>query len=90
VQAAPVQIGEMIEGKYRVEGVLGQGAMGIVLRARHVLLDHDVAVKVLHAAGHGDAELRFFREARIAGKLRSEYAARVMDTGTLEEAHATS
>ncbi len=86
MQDVPVRIGEIIDGKYRVEGVLGQGAIGIVLRARHVLLDHPFAIKVLFTGGPTTSlhEARFTREARVSAKLRTEHAIRVHDTGVLE------
>ena len=42
---APVQPGEVLAGKYRVERVLGVGGMGVVVAAMHVHLDQRVALK---------------------------------------------
>ncbi|HEX8790173.1 MAG TPA: serine/threonine-protein kinase [Polyangiaceae bacterium] len=85
VQSAPSQ-GDLIDGKYRVDRVLGQGAMGSVVAARHTLLDTDVAVKVLSSEllRHDKAVERFMREARAVARLKSEHVARVMDVGALE------
>ncbi|MCX5744192.1 MAG: protein kinase [Proteobacteria bacterium] len=59
--------------------------MGVVVRATHLQLGEAVAIKVLREGSlDDDARLRFLREARAAGKLRSEHVARVMDVGTLE------
>jgi serine/threonine-protein kinase len=77
----------MLAGKYRVDRVLGQGGMGVVVAATHTQLDQKVAVKFLlpDAAEHGQAKERFLREARAAVKIQSEFVARVIDVGTLEE-----
>jgi serine/threonine protein kinase len=74
--------GEIIEGKYRVEKILGEGGMGVVLAAHHELLDQRVAVKVLTATDE-KAISRFSFEARSTARLKSEHVARVMDVGSL-------
>jgi serine/threonine-protein kinase len=81
----PVREGELLAGKYRVERVLGEGGMGIVVAAHHETLDHKVAIKFLReeALGNQEAVARFLREARAAAKLKSEHAAKVLDVGTL-------
>ena len=78
--------GDLIDGKYRVERVLGAGAMGSVVAAYHTLLDLDVAVKVLSSEllRHEKSVERFMREARAVARLKSEHVARVMDVGTLD------
>jgi serine/threonine-protein kinase len=74
--------GEIIEGKYRVEKILGEGGMGVVLAAHHELLDQRVAVKVLTATDE-KAISRFSFEAQSTARLKSEHVARVMDVGAL-------
>ncbi|HKY40479.1 MAG TPA: protein kinase [Polyangiaceae bacterium] len=83
---APVQEGDVLAGKYRVEKVLGFGGMGVVVSAFRGDLEQRVAVKFLsqQAAERPDAAERFRREARAAAKIRSEHVARVLDVGTLE------
>ncbi|MGH7438680.1 MAG: serine/threonine-protein kinase [Polyangiaceae bacterium] len=82
---APPRAGTVIAGKYRVEGVIGEGGMGTVLVARHEILDIRVAVKVLSAELSHQPNLvaRFLQEARAVARLKSEHVARVMDVGTL-------
>jgi serine/threonine-protein kinase len=77
--------GAVIGGKYRVERVLGQGGMGVVVAARHAQLGHEVAIKLLlpEVLGVGDAVERFLREARAVVRLRSEHVVRVFDVDTL-------
>jgi serine/threonine-protein kinase len=78
--------GTILAGKYRVDGVLGEGGMGIVVRAHHEVLHQQVALKFLTgaAATNGDAVERFLRDARAAVKIQSEHVARIIDVGTLD------
>jgi serine/threonine-protein kinase len=78
-------IGSVIEGKYRVERILGQGAMGVVLAATHLELDQRVAIKVLQSSQteRDDGARRFLREARACVKIQSEHVVRVLDVGRL-------
>lgn len=82
----PARPGDILLGKYRVERVLGQGGMGIVVAARHVELGQLYAIKFLlpDVLDHDDAIERFLREARAAAQLRSEHVARVHDVGRME------
>jgi eukaryotic-like serine/threonine-protein kinase len=80
------QRGDLIAGKYQVEEMLGQGGMGAVVAARHLVLRQRVALKFLLPAGlrlPGACE-RFLREAQAAAALQSEHVARVHDVGALE------
>jgi len=81
-----VQEGQILAGKFRIERVLGQGGMGIVVAATHLQLDERVALKFLlpEALVNPEAVERFAREARAAVKIKSEHVARVSDVGTLE------
>ncbi|WP_437580109.1 serine/threonine-protein kinase [Sorangium sp. So ce887] len=82
----PIAPGDVLLGKYRVENVLGRGAMGLVVAARHLALDDRVAIKVLLPRYVQDAEVlqRFLREGRAAVRIRSPHVVRVTDVGTLE------
>ncbi len=83
---APVEVGQILAGKYRIDRVLGAGGMGVVVAATHVHLDQRVAIKFLLPAALANADVvaRFQREARAAVKIQSEHVARVIDVGTLE------
>jgi serine/threonine-protein kinase len=85
-QATPTVPGSILAGKYRVERIIGQGGMGVVVVARHIVLDERVALKFLlpEYATHPEASTRFLREAQAAVKIKSEHVARVSDVGTLE------
>src|SRR5690349_14436231 len=78
--------GDILAGKFRIDRVLGQGGMGVVVAAEHTTLRQKVAVKFLlpEAMARADACDRFLREARAAVAIRSEHVARVTDVGTLE------
>jgi eukaryotic-like serine/threonine-protein kinase len=81
-----VSEGQILAGKYRIERVLGRGAMGLVVAATHLQLGERVALKFLlpEALENRDSVARFEREARAAVKIKSEHVARVSDVGTLE------
>lgn len=77
-------LGEVVDDKYRIEGLIGEGAMGSVYRAQHVFLGHRVALKVLRASADSEElRFRFFREARATMALRSEHIVRVFDLGII-------
>jgi serine/threonine protein kinase len=81
-----VTIGEVVADKYRVERLIGEGGMGVVVAARHLQLDTIVALKLLPESSASDPVLveRFVREARAAAKLRSDHVAKMLDVGTLQ------
>jgi serine/threonine protein kinase len=83
----PAQPGDLIAGKYRIEGVLGTGGMGIVYAATHLHLERLVAVKVMRAelTEFPGAVQRLVLEAKLAGRLRSEHVCKVLDVGTLAD-----
>jgi serine/threonine-protein kinase len=76
-------LGHTLDAKYRLEAQLGIGGMGTVYRARHLLIDRPVAVKVLNPRFVEDeaARTRFQREARAAGRLQHTNAVTVTDFG---------
>ncbi len=78
--------GLLVEGKYRVESVIGQGGMGVVVAATHEGLDQRVAIKFLapEAMRSAEAVERFLREAKVAAKVKSDHVARVSDVGRVE------
>ncbi|HVH41689.1 MAG TPA: serine/threonine-protein kinase, partial [Labilithrix sp.] len=78
------KIGDVIADKYRLDKVAGEGGMGIVYAAEHLVLKQRVAVKVLLPDAMTSEAIveRFAREARAAAKIDSEHVARVLDAGT--------
>ena len=84
---SPVEPGQILADKFRVERVLGVGGMGIVLEATHLALKQRVALKFLLPAALADkgAVARFEREARAAVQLKSEHVVKVMDVGRMPD-----
>ncbi len=86
-QTGPLpKVGEVVGGKYKLERLIGKGAMGAVFAARHELLQKQVAIKLMteEHAGTPQAMTRFFNEARAAAGIEGEHVARVLDVGQLE------
>ncbi len=83
----PLQPGEVLAEKYRIDGALGVGGMGMVFAAHHLKLDQRVAIKVLHPEllSSSDAVGRFVREARAAVRIQSEHVARIWDVETRDD-----
>lgn len=76
-------VGLILDEKYQLQERLGVGGMGTVYRARHLLIDRPVAIKVLNRLFVEDeaARIRFRREARAAGRLQHPNAVTVTDFG---------
>src|SRR5919198_2226796 len=82
LQESPENIvGQLIDGKYRVEGFIAQGGMGAVYRARHILLGDQVVIKMLRSEMRGNAEWlkRFQREGQAARAFRHPNSVTVYD-----------
>src|SRR5437588_640057 len=77
-------IGNVLDGQYQIEGVLGKGGMGAVYRARHILLGDRVAIKVLPPEMRSNTEWlrRFQREGQAARRFRHPNAVTVYDLRT--------
>lgn len=82
-------VGKVFDGRYRVDGVLGRGASGWVLRARQLRTGRDVALKVLRTDLGGDLRQvkRFYREAKATSRLRSPHAVCFHDFGATDEGY---
>jgi serine/threonine-protein kinase len=85
--AARVSVGDLVSSKFRVERVIGEGGMGVVVAATHLQLDEPVALKFLRSQAIADPQTlaRFMREAKAAAKLKSEHVARVLDVSVTDE-----
>lgn len=82
--------GTLVDGRYRLEAMIGAGGMGYVVVAHHLTLGRRVAIKFIRpewGIPEEDAAReiqRFEREARAAAMLRGEHVARVIDVGQWE------
>jgi eukaryotic-like serine/threonine-protein kinase len=78
-------VGDVIAGKYRIDGIAGEGGMGIVYEAEHLVLGQRVAIKIVLPGALGSAEAveRFCLEARAAAKIESDHVVRVIDAASL-------
>jgi serine/threonine protein kinase/glycerol uptake facilitator-like aquaporin len=76
-------VGEVLDEKYRIEKLLGQGGMGAVFLATHLGTERPVALKVItpEYMKHEEFVERFRREARAAGRLRHPNVVDVTDFG---------
>src|SRR5215213_714411 len=76
-------IGEVLDGKYRIEKLLGKGGMGAVYLAVHLGTERPVALKVIAPEFMRNEQFieRFKREARAAGRLRHPNVVDVTDFG---------
>ncbi len=77
--------GDFIGGKYRLEGVIGEGGMGSVWLARNTALDAPVALKLVRCDRRVKvAADRLVREAQVAARLEHPSIVRVFDFGETE------
>jgi eukaryotic-like serine/threonine-protein kinase len=82
-----LDVGTIIDGKYRLERPLARGGMGSVWVARHIALDEPVAIKLLSISREDldDAEVRLQREAKSTARLRSPHIVQLLDYGVDRE-----
>lgn len=77
--------GTVLDDKFRVEGLLGEGGMGAIYEVTHELTHHRRALKLLHphVARQRGAVERFLREASAAGKIGDPHIIETFDAGWL-------
>jgi len=80
-------VGQIIVGKFRVDRILAEGGMGVVVAATHLHLDQTVALKLPRGeiCANREALERFTREGKAAAQMKSEHVARVLDAGVADD-----
>lgn len=80
-------VGQVLEGKYRVCGIIGQGGMGTVYEAEHVAIGRRVALKVLRPeqVQKKEAVSRFEHEVRVVSAIRHPAICQIYDVGRLDD-----
>src|SRR5262245_19838018 len=80
-------LGKTVAGRYRLEARLGEGGMGVVYRARHVLIDRVVALKLIRPDLRSETHLRawMLREARAANRVDHAHIVQIHDVGETED-----
>ncbi|MCA9596234.1 MAG: protein kinase [Myxococcales bacterium] len=78
-------LGGVVDGRYQVEHVLGEGGMGTVYAVRHVTLGRRFALKALRRDLAQDSDLppRFIQEAKAAAAVSHPNVVQITDFGTL-------
>lgn len=80
-------IGQVLDGRYRVEAVIGEGGMGIVYRAVHAALRKQLAIKVLRHEVSKNEQIvaRFKQEAQSASQIGNQHIIDISDFGELRD-----
>jgi len=79
-----LEAGQIIEGKYRIVRLIGEGGMGSVYEGENTFIKRRIAIKVLHAHSVSEETVRRFeREAQAAGCIGSDHILEVLDLGSL-------
>src|SRR5580698_2303951 len=84
---ANVGVGDLVDGKYRLLRIIGEGGWGIVFEGENARTLKRVAIKILRARPDltADIRTRFEREAQAAGRIGSDHIVAVFDLGTVAD-----
>jgi len=80
-------MGETLDGRWKIESLLGEGGMGAVFRGTQLKLDRPVAIKVLQPTVADDERViaRFLREAKVLSTLQHPHVVTILDFGRDEQ-----
>lgn len=80
-----LQAGQVLDGKYRIVRLIGEGGMGAVYEGENTRIKRRVAIKVLHSGVASNDEMvqRFEREAQVAGTVGNDHILEILDLGSL-------
>lgn len=81
-----MKIGDIIDDRYEVESVLGEGGMAVVYKAKDIITEKDVAIKIIREETMKNPLnlTRFEREARASASLKHQNIVQVSNLGTYE------
>ena len=81
--AAAKHVGRVLDGRWTLESIIGEGAMGAVFRAAQARTGQVAAIKIIQARSFSETELvsRFFREAQVLSSLQHPHIVRLLDFG---------
>src|SRR6478672_10715249 len=79
--------GQLLEGKYKIVGLVGEGAWGEVLEGINVRIQRKVAIKILKEEYASNEQMvsRFEREALASTHIESPHVVQVFDAGVLQD-----
>ena len=77
--------GQLVDGKYRIVSLLGEGGIGLVYVAEHERLARTVALKVMRTQSSAEVLERFKREAKALARVNSPYVAEALDADVLSD-----
>ncbi|HRI49788.1 MAG TPA: protein kinase, partial [Pseudomonadota bacterium] len=78
-------VGLVLGERYEIKERLSAGGMGVVYKARHIVLESPVAVKVLLRPQDSTAQKRFLQEAKVASAIRHPHTVYISDFGVLSD-----
>lgn len=78
-------VGRVLDQRYRIEEAIGYGGMGVVFKARHVIIDKVLAIKLLRSehASQPDVVKRFLLEAQLASRIKHPNIVDISDYGQI-------
>ncbi len=87
VQRQDPLIGQVLDARYRIDSVLGEGGMGIVYKAVHTALNKPLAIKVLRSEVSKNEQIvaRFKQEAQSASQIGNQHIIDISDFGMLPD-----
>ena len=78
-------VSKMLQGRYELKGVLGQGGMGVVYKASDSVVRREVAVKTLRGSSDQSALQLFQKECEVLASLSHPNIVEIFDIGEFEE-----
>ena len=81
-----MEVGDLLDERYRIVNTLGEGGMALVYKAKDIITDKDVAIKIIKEETMKNPLnlTRFEREARAAASLKHQNIVQVSNLGTFE------